>query len=318
MLGHERLRAARLLAPLLLAALLLGAPAARAADCSRTSIGLQPLMDLAGGSYQGYAGGLYPGSNDPPASYLQAGIAAGAAITPVSGKVVLLAIGGSIPKRVFNQAIALANADPRKRPEVVLVNAAQGSQDVTVWANKNATVWKNTASILSGQGLTASQVRAVWMIQAITTSNWDGSLFPIQARETRDLMAQVVKNIDAKYPSVKQIHVSSLHYHGYVDPTSLRYTYAEPTLGHDNAWANKWLIEDRIAGRTSGPSWIGWNTDLWTDGLAGRYDGLTMVCPDDYEADGVHPSTVIGSTKLARLVEERYATAPETGWYRVP
>src|SRR5436190_1257934 len=62
-----------------LAALLCAALPAQ--NCTNTSIGAVPLMDLGTGTYQGHAGGLYGGGqNTPPAAHLASGLARMAAI----------------------------------------------------------------------------------------------------------------------------------------------------------------------------------------------------------------------------------------------
>src|SRR5205085_8261432 len=52
-------------------------------DCSRTSVGSTPLIDLSSGTYRGYAGGLYLGSNTPPAAYLAQGLDAARSVRPL-------------------------------------------------------------------------------------------------------------------------------------------------------------------------------------------------------------------------------------------
>jgi hypothetical protein len=48
-------------------------------------VDLTPLTDLGTGTYQGYAGGLYPhGANQAPASYVQAGLDRAAQVQRVS------------------------------------------------------------------------------------------------------------------------------------------------------------------------------------------------------------------------------------------
>ncbi len=79
------------------------APAAQGGgNCAKSSVGFIPLTDLSAGTYQGFAGGLYPnGLNRPPDSYLDAGMAAVRMIQPLNsagqpdpgGKIVLLSVG---------------------------------------------------------------------------------------------------------------------------------------------------------------------------------------------------------------------------------
>src|SRR5687767_10106197 len=53
-------------------------------DCTRTSVGITPLSDLAGGTYQGYEAGLYLGGNNfPPLDYRWMGWAHCRAVQPL-------------------------------------------------------------------------------------------------------------------------------------------------------------------------------------------------------------------------------------------
>src|SRR5258705_13779595 len=72
-----------LLGGALLAAALCARGAA-ASDCTRTSVGLVPLVDLGAGSYRGFPGGLYPGgTNFRPVGHESAGVAIARAIVPL-------------------------------------------------------------------------------------------------------------------------------------------------------------------------------------------------------------------------------------------
>ena len=72
--------------------------------------GRVPLPDLAGNSYKGFVGGLYPGgSNTEPVAHAAAGQARAQAVTPLDasgapsagGKVVLLSLGMSNTAQEF-------------------------------------------------------------------------------------------------------------------------------------------------------------------------------------------------------------------------
>src|SRR5215471_20551009 len=77
-----------------------------AADCTLTSTGNVPLMDLGPGLYQSFAGGLYPGGNSTrPPAHEAAGVDIGTndiqprnsagAVDLVNGKIVLVSVGMS-------------------------------------------------------------------------------------------------------------------------------------------------------------------------------------------------------------------------------
>lgn len=137
----------KLLAPLALA--LLGATAA-AQICTMTSIGQMPINDLGAGTYAGFQGGLYPGgSNTRPAAHLTAGLAETALIVPrdasgvamPGGKIVFLSIGMSNTRNEWTEFMPLALSDPLKKPEVVVVQGAQGGQAAQIIASPVAPYW---------------------------------------------------------------------------------------------------------------------------------------------------------------------------------
>ncbi len=77
----------------------------------------------------------------------------------------------------------------------------------------------------------------------------------------------------------------------------------------------KQLIEDQINGdpelQYEGPGmnspWLSWGAYLWADGTTPRSDGLVWLCPEDFGADGVHPS-MTGREKVAQLLLDHFTT----------
>ena len=101
---------------------------------------MTPLTDLGSAQYLGFAGGLYPaGKNSRPDAYQKAGVARGATIQPVdqdgnastAGKIVLISIGISNASREFSQFIKLVDADPRKNPSLLMIDAARNGAAAT-------------------------------------------------------------------------------------------------------------------------------------------------------------------------------------------
>jgi hypothetical protein len=112
----------------------------------------------------------------------------------------------------------------------------------------------------------------------------------------------------ARYPNLRLVYVSSRTYGGYAI-TGLN---PEPAA-YDSAYAVRGVIQDRMKGKLGGP-WVGWGPYLWTDGLAGRSDGLVWTCEDVAE-DGTHPSPS-GQQKVANLLSNFFRTDPTTKrWY---
>ncbi|MGH9841740.1 MAG: hypothetical protein ACREEM_23550, partial [Blastocatellia bacterium] len=138
---------------------------------SRTSVGLTPLTDLGAGFYQGRQGGLYPGgSNLRPPLHEEAGVALARAIGPLdpngvpdpAGRYVLLSIGISNTKFIFDTFKPLGDADPAKDPRLVIVNGADpgaGLDRIT----PDSPYWSVVAQRLANAGVTSNQVAVVWI-----------------------------------------------------------------------------------------------------------------------------------------------------------
>jgi hypothetical protein len=287
---------------------------ALASDCSRASVGHDALPDLASSTYKGEPGGLYAGTNDPPAAYAAAGRRAAAEIVPLdaqgkpsaNGKVVLLSIGMSNTTQEFSTFVTLARTDPMRAMSVVVVDGAQGGQDARVWAKADAQAWSVADQRLRSSGVTAAQVEAVWLKQAVAGPHGD---FPASSRELTDLLDSIVKIAAQRYPQLRQVFLSPRTYAGYATTTLNPEPYA-----FESGFADRALIMRSVASPDARP-WIGWGPYLWTDGTRGRSDGFVWTCADTRESDGTHPSPS-GQQKVAQLLLGFFDSSPFTVWYR--
>src|SRR3990172_12699811 len=125
-------------------------PQPGATGCARTSVGLTPLDDLAGGTYKGLQGGLYPGgSRVMPGFHQSAGLAIARAIGPLdsdgrasaAGRYVLISIGMSNTTQEFSQFKPMADADASKDPRLAIVDGAQGGVTALQWINPACPCW---------------------------------------------------------------------------------------------------------------------------------------------------------------------------------
>lgn len=296
-------------------AILAAAPLpAAAADCAKTTAALVPITDLGTATHKGAQGGLYPGgTNAPPEAYASAGRRIAGEMAPrstsgqpdPSGSVVLLSIGMSNTTQEFSRFVALAKSDPLRAAQVVVVDGAQGGQDARVWADANAPAWSVAEQRLRAAGVTAAQVQAIWLKQAIAQPRGD---FATSSGELERSLSIIVANAAARYPNLAQVFLSPRTYAGYATTTLNPEPYA-----YESAWAVKRLVESSVREPSARP-WLGWGPYLWTDGTKGRADGFTWSCTD-VAADGTHPSQS-GQAKVAQLLQTFFNGSEFTSWYR--
>jgi hypothetical protein len=272
---------------------------ARQADCTLTSTGLVPLTDMGRKRYHGFRGGLYPaGRNRPTAVYLRKGLASARKVRPIDGKIVLLSIGMSNATAEFSAFKRVADRDPAKNPSLTIVDGAQDGWDAARMKADPA-YWDSVDQRLIEAGVSANQVQAVWLKQAIAGED---RRFPRDARALQGDLRSIVRTMRIRYPNLRLIYLSSRTYGGYAI-TGLN---PEPAA-YDSGFAVRGVIQERMGGTLKGP-WLGWGPYLWTDGTAGRNDGLIWSC-DDVDDDGTHPSK-LGAQKVANLLVTFFKTDP--------
>jgi hypothetical protein len=286
------------------------APARTSANCSHTSVAMTPLTDLGKRTYHGYRGGLYAnGKNTPPIAYLKAGLAQADEIKPIDGKIVLLSVGMSNTTLEYSTFKRLADADPRKNPELEIVDGAKGGQDAEAGKDPNARLWAAMDVKLNLAEVTPAQVQAVWLKETILR---ESRPFPADAKGLKRDLVSMVGILRAKFPNLRLIYLSSRTYGGY--GTS---NFNPEPYSYDGGFGVKWLILDRIRGKLTGP-WLEWGPYLWTNGEKGRKDGLVWNCSDTAPADGMHPSDT-GQAKVAKLLLHFFTTDPTARcWFVKP
>lgn len=299
---------------------------AQAANCNVTSVGFTPLNDLGTGTYLGFEGGLYPGGgNSPPAAHAAEGMSRAQGIQPLdangnpdpNGRYALLSIGMSNTSQEFLFGfIPLANADPDKDPNLVVVNGAQGSQPARNIIDPNATFWSNIEDRLAEAGVTANQVVVAWMKQANPANNADTTTY---RNELQGHLEEIARIMLDKYPNLQILYQSSRIYAGYADTTLNPEPYA-----YDSGFVVKWSIESQLNGdpllnfspangTVEAPLML-WGPYMWADGLIPRSDGLIWEC-SDLEGDGTHPSPS-GEAKVGQLLLDFFKTDPiAQQWY---
>lgn len=300
------------------------------ANCSRTSTGLVPLSDLGQGTYKGYEGGLYPGGSDtPPSAYLTAGLAASAQVQPLatdgtpsaSGRIVLLSVGMSNTYQEFAQFIKSSatgivqaggqtvGGQLNANPQVELVNGATSSWDAKAIVNNQSGYLGILGSDLAASGVTADQVQAVWLKEAVTNENGP---FPSDAQNLESDLNSILAMLTANFPNLRVVYLSSRNYGGYAVLSKSPEPYA-----YEGGFAVQWTVAARVAGDPNARPWVAWGPYLWADGTNPRSDGLVWLC-SDFGPDGTHPSGP-GAKKVAGMLQSFFTTDPTTQtWFDAP
>lgn len=287
-----------------------------------------PLTELGAAKYKGEDGGLYGGGkNEPPPAHLEAALREAAKIQPLNadgkpakdGKVVLLSVGMSNTTQSYSRFKQLADRDPAKSPQLVIVDGAQGGQTGMRWANATTPLWAEVDNRLQRAGVSANQVQVIWMKQAEAGPANLGE-FPRHALVLKTNLVASLHNLKAKFPNLRIAYLSSRTYGGYAT-TSLN---PEP-FAFETAFAPRWLIQDQIAGKAElnfdparGPvksPLLLWGPYLWADGETPRKADGFLYRKEDFGSDGTHP-TDAGRQKVADLLLKFLKSDPTAKWFR--
>ncbi len=288
----------------------------------------KPLMDFGNGFYRGFQGGLYPGgSNLRPATHNAAGLSIAQSIQPLNntgavdmmnGKIVWISIGMSNCTQETQAFLPLAQGFSNINPKLVLIDGAQGGQDINAINNPTASFWNTVMTRLNGAGLTALQVQVIWYKEA--EANPTDTAFATYPDALKNKYKSVMQILKSKFPNLKICYLSDRIYAGYATTTLNPEPFAWYT-----GWCVKRLIADQIAGDAGlvysganpASAWLSWGPYLWAKGDSARSDGLVWL-PADYLSDGTHPSTS-GRQKVAQMLLQFFST-DETcrSWFLKP
>ena len=317
MLSHRALRAALVCS---LAALASGGTAFAQLDCTITHTDKIPLIDMGTGTYQGYPGLLYPGTNVRPLWHDKdldrfgrtMLLNAAGQPDPVNGKIVLISIGNSAADLEFSKFIEVANGYFPKNNKLDFVNCAQFGMNADEITSPDHIYWHHVDEHVEGAGYSTLQVQAVWLKQSI--ANPVGG-FPGHQLTFRDDLRIIVQIIHSKYPNVRAIYFTSRIYGGY-GPTG---TSPEP-YAYEYGLGVKWLIEEQLSGSPAlnpdplkGPvmaPWLAWGPYMWADGILPRSDGLKWMC-NEFQNDGRHLNGT-GREKFAGYLLSFFNSDPTT------
>jgi hypothetical protein len=298
----------------------------------RSSVGLRPLTEMtAEDRYKGEDGGLYGGGkNSPPEAHQAAALGELKQIAPLDaegrpareGKIVLLSIGMSNTNGEFRMFKELADKDPKKSSQVVLVNGAVGGAGAGSWAKGAERVWNTVMDRLKEAAVSPEQVQVVWMKHADPGPGPD--LEPLEyAKKLKDWELSILNLLKTRFSNLRVCYLSSRIYGGY-NVAGIRLVNPEP-FAYESAFSGRWLIQDQIKGEPrlnydpkKGPvraPILLWGPYLWADGVMPRKsDGLVWE-RKDLGDDGVHPSPSGGQKVAALLLQFFKADTGATSWF---
>jgi len=298
-----------------------------------TGTPLVAITDLGTGLFEGYEGGLYPnGSNVRPSAQDSYGVGLAYGIQPLdsngnpspTGKYVLLAVGESTLQNEFNRLLPIADADPSKNPNLVIVNGAQGGATPANFASASSAYWLTTLNnYLPQNGVTANQVVAA------IVEDTDGiatGTFPSDVTTLQSQYESMMETMLTLFPNLKLVYFSSRVYAGYSNGVGSP-DNPEP-YAYEVGYAVKWAIQDQLNGNSNlnynpqlGPvvaPWMSWGPYYWSNGMLGRADGFVWDCAD-FSPDGTHPSSTFGQLKVATALLNFFKTDDTTiPWYLAP
>jgi hypothetical protein len=277
------------------------------------STGLIPLTEMsADDRYKGEDGGLYgSGSNEPPKAHQLAAQKGLQKITPLDaqgkpakdGKIVFISLGMSNTAGEFRMFKELADRDPQKSPDVLLVNCAVGGAGVSSWAKPRSGTWNTVVDRLKEAKVSPEQVQVAWIKHAEPGPSPD--TVPLQyARKVKDDIAASLAITRSTFPNLRIAYLSSRIYGGY-NIVGIRRVNPEP-FAYETAFSVRWVIQDQIKreqmDKFEEPVLM-WGPYLWADGVIPRKGDNLVWERKDLGEDGVHPSR-IGAEKVARLLLE--------------
>ena len=287
-----------------------------------------PLTDFGPATYRGFQGGLYQnGSNQRPASHNSAGLAIAQSVKPLgsagttdenNGKIVWMSVGMSNTTQETQEFLSLMQTYPGKNPKLVLIDGAEGGQDINAINSSTASYWNTVASRLATASCTAAQVQVIWYKEAeAQPTDTSFATYPDALKVKYKSVMQILK---AKFPNLKLVYLSSRIYAGYANTNQNPEPFAWYT-----GWTVKRLIEDQIngdpslsySGNSPFSAWLSWGPYLWANGATPRSDGLIWI-PSDYVSDGTHPA-ITGRQKVAQMLLKFFSTDETTKpWFLKP
>jgi hypothetical protein len=199
--------------------------------------------------------------------------------------------------------MSLANADPSKNPNLVIVNGATGGATAAEMALPTNVFWNAIQNnYLPNAGVTAQQVVVAWVN---SVNGGPSGTFPTDMTTLQANYESIAQNLLVQFPNIKLAYFSSINYTGYSNGVA---DLSNEPWSYEAGFAVKNAIQDQINGNANlnfnplnGPvlaPWIAWGPYYWANGMLPRSDGLVWTC-QDLQSDGTHPSSPAGRIKVS-------------------
>ncbi len=303
--------------------------------------------------YKGEDGGLYGGGkNEPPEAHRAAHLREVEKVVPrdangepsADGRVGFITIGFSNPNIESANFIRVANGDPKKAANVVLVNGCIGGRSAVMWAWDGADVlpkaeqarldqamdvvhmpkgkrkpgnlekdtWPTLAQRIGEAGLSAKQVQVCWLKHVEANPKPFGE-FPAHARALQADITAVLQIAKHHYPNLRVVYLSSRTFGGW----SGRESGSPEPFAYESGFGTRWIVQsqmkgvaqmnyDPARGEVKTPLVL-WGPYLWACGPTPRkLDGLTWT-QNDVRPDQLHPNEA-GCAKTTALLLNFFKT----------
>ena len=313
---------------------------------------LVPITDMTA-SYKGEDGGLYGGGkNELPDAHRAAYLKEAAGIVPRDakgdpagdGKIGFITIGFSNPSIESADFIRVANDDPQKAANVVLVNGCIGGRSAVMWAwdgadilpkaeqerldramdvvhmpkgnrkpaNMEKDTWPTLAKRIEEAGLSPKQVQVCWLKHVEANPKPFGE-FPAHAKALQDDITAILQIARHHYPNLRVVYLSSRTFGGW----SGRESGSPEPYAYESGFGTRWVVQsqmkgdaplnfDPARGEVKAPLVL-WGPYLWAQGDSPRkLDGLTWT-RDDVRPDQLHPNDA-GCKKTTTLLLNFFKT----------
>jgi hypothetical protein len=156
------------------------------------------------------------------------------------GAIGLVSISMSNATMEFSRFKELADRDPKRSPNVTIVDCAQNGQAMAQWVDPQGPAWMEADRRLEIAKVSPKQVQVVWV--KLANAFPTGELTDHGKKLQKDTTA-VVQNAKTRFPNLRIAFLSSRIYGGWTTVPLNPEPYA-----YEGAFVVRWLIQDQLKG----------------------------------------------------------------------